>query len=128
VLYGLCIASWGIVPDALAINATRIVTGLCNGALMAARVLMVPRLLPESLQATGQVLFQAATLGFGTVMGSVVGGVAYATLGPTTFFLAAGGVAIAGAAGAWLVLAGPVGARLTGKTADPFELNEPPIP
>jgi len=58
----------GVLPFVVAINATRVVTGLCNGSLMAARVLMVPRLLPRSLQATGQVLFQAATLGFGTVM------------------------------------------------------------
>ena len=127
-LYGLCITSWGVLPYALAINATRAVTGLCNGSLMAARVLMVPRLLPQSLQATGQVLFQAATLGFGTVMGSVIGGVAYSVFGPRFFFLAAGGVAIAGGVAAWFVLAGPVGARLTGRTLDPFELNEPPVP
>jgi len=127
-LYGLCITTWGILPYAVAINATRAVTGLCNGSLMAARVLMVPRLLPQSLQATGQVLFQAATLGFGTVMGSVIGGVAYSAFGPRFFFLAAGGVAIAGGIAAWFVLAGPVGARLTGRTLDPFELNEPPVP
>ena len=127
-LYGLCITTWGILPYAVAINATRAVTGLCNGSLMAARVLMVPRLLPQSLQATGQVLFQAATLGFGTVMGSVIGGVAYSVFGPRFFFLAAGGVAIAGGVAAWFVLAGPVGARLIGRTLDPFELNEPPVP
>ena len=126
VLYGLCITSWGVLPFVVAINATRVVTGLCNGSLMAARVLMVPRLLPRSLQATGQVLFQAATLGFGTVMGSVVGGVVYGWFGPTFFFAAAGGLAVAGGFGAWFVLAGPVGARLTGRALDPFELNEPP--
>ncbi len=125
-LYGGCVMAWGILPFVVAINATRLVTGLCNGSLMAARVLMVPRLLPQSLQATGQVLFQAATLGFGSVIGSVIGGVIYGWLGPTFFFLAAGGVAIAGGIGAWFVLAGPVGARLTGRAADPFELNEPP--
>ncbi len=125
-LYGLCIASWGILPYVVAINATRVVTGLCNGSLMAARVLMVPRLLPQSLQATGQVLFQSATLGFGAVTGSVVGGVVYGSFGPTVFFAAAGGVAIAGAAWAWFVLAGPVGARLTGRAVDPFEPAEPP--
>jgi MFS family permease len=124
VLYGLCITSWGILPYVVAINATRLVTGLCNGSLMAARVLMVPRLLPQSLQATGQVLFQSATLGFGTVIGSVIGGVVYGWFGPTIFFAAAGGVAIAGGVGAWFVLAGPVGARLTGRAVDPFEPAE----
>jgi MFS family permease len=126
VLYGLCIFSWGVLPYVAVINATRVVSGLCNGSLMAARVLMVPRLLPQSLQATGQVLFQAATLGFGSVMGSVVGGVVYGSFGPTFFFVTAGGVAIAGGVGAWLVLAGPVGARLAGRSPGPFELTEPP--
>jgi MFS family permease len=128
VLYGLCITSWGILPYAVAINATRAVTGLCNGALMAARVLMVPRLLPQSLQATGQVLFQAATLGFGAVLGSMVGGVFYDAFGPRSFFLVAGGVAIAGGIASWFVLAGPVGARLTGRAPGPFELSDPPAP
>jgi MFS family permease len=127
-LYGLSVMSWGILPYALAINATRAVTGMCNGSLMAARVLMVPRLLPESLQATGQVLFQSATLGLGTVLGSVIGGVLYDSFGPTFFFLAAGGAAIVGGLAAWFVLAGPVGAPLTGESVDPFELNEPPVP
>ena len=129
VMYGLSIASWGILPNALAINATRAVTGLCNGSLMAARVLIVPRLLPASLQATGQVLFQAATLGVGTVLGSVIGGVVYGSLGPTVFFAGAGGVALAGAAGAWFVLAGPVGGRLTGLVVDePTKTAELPAP
>lgn len=128
VLYGLCIVSWGILPSALAINATRAVTGVCYGSLMTARVLIVPRLLPQSLLATGQVVFQAATIGFGTVIGSVIGGVAYAALGPTAFFAAAGAVAIVGAAGAWFVLAGDVGGRLTGLPMDPLGLAEPPIP
>ena len=129
VLYGVCVATWGILPSAVAINATRAVTGLCNGSLMAARVLMVPRLLPRSLQATGQVLFQSATMGFGTVIGSVVGGLVYGSFGPTFFFSASGAIAIVGGVGAWFVLAGPVGARLTGRTVDPFELAdlaEPP--
>jgi len=126
VLYGMCIALWGVLPSAISINATRAVTGLCNGSLMAARVLMVPRLLPQSLQATGQVMFQAATMGFGSVLGSVVGGVAYKSFGPTVFFAAAGGVAILGGIGTWLVLAGPAGARLTGRAAGPLGLAEPP--
>jgi PPP family 3-phenylpropionic acid transporter len=126
VSYGLCITSWGILPSPMAINATRFVTGLCFGSLIAARVLIVPRLLPEQLQATGQVLLQAATYGLGTVVGSVVGGVAYGWIGPTAFFAGAGVVSIVGGVATWLALAGPAGARLTGPTATPFELAELP--
>jgi MFS transporter, PPP family, 3-phenylpropionic acid transporter len=128
VLYGVCIASWGFLPSALSINATRVVTGVCNGSLMASRVLIVPRLLPQSLLATGQVVFQAATIGFGAVIGSVVGGVAYAVLGPTVFFVSAGCVAVIGGVGAWFVLAGDVGGRLTGRAVDASQLPDPPAP
>ena len=124
-LYGLCIASWGVLPFAVAINATRAVSGLCNGALMAARVLLVPRLLPRSLQATGQVLFQASSLGFGSVLGSVVGGMVYSACGPAIAFAAAGGVAIAGGVASWFVLGGAVGGNLTGTTPDERRLQDP---
>jgi len=128
VVYGLFILSWGILPYALAISATRLATGVCSGPLMAARVLIVRRLLPGSLQVTGQVLFQSATMGIGTILGSVVGGVVYASFGPTFFFLAAGAVAIAGGIAAWFFLAGPVGARLTSRGADQVDLDELTIP
>ena len=112
VLYGACVTSWGILPSAVAINATRLVTGLAFGSLTAARVLLVPRLLPEKLQTTGQVLVVGATTGLGAVLGSVVGGIAYGSIGPTAFFAGAGGVAIAGGIASWFVLSGSVGGRL----------------
>jgi PPP family 3-phenylpropionic acid transporter len=126
ILYGLCIASWGILPSVIAINATRLVTGVSFGSLTAARVLLIPRLLPDTLQATGQVLVQAASVGFGSVMGSVIGGVIYGSVGPTFFFPVASGAAIAGAIAAWFVLAGPVGARLAGRAPDPPQWGSPP--
>ena len=72
----------------------------------------MPRLLPERLQATGQVLVMAATSGLGTVLGSVVGGFAYGSIGPMGFFAAAGGVAVAGGIASWFVLGSSVGGRL----------------
>lgn len=111
VAYGLCIASWGLLPTPIAINATRIVTGLLFGALSAARVLIMARLLPAELDATGQTMLQAATFGVGTTLGSLMGGVLYGAFGPTTFFAVAGATAIAGGLGGWIVLRGSVGAR-----------------
>jgi Major Facilitator Superfamily. len=108
--YGLCIASWGVLPTPIAINATRVVTGVCFGALAAARVLIVARLLPEALQATGQAMVQAATFALGSALGGLIGGVLYGQVGPTAFFGIAGAMAIAGGLGAWVVLHGSVGA------------------
>ncbi len=119
ILYGGCIASWGMLPSAFAINATRLVTGVAFGSLTAARVLLVPRLLPEKLQTTGQVLVVASTTGLGAVLGSVIGGVAYGAVGPTAFFVGAGGVAIAGGLVSWFVLTGSVGGRLKTRSTTP---------
>ncbi len=109
--FGVCIASWAFLPSPDAINATRVFTGLCYGSFTAARVLLVARLLPASLQATGQGLVQAATVGIGTVLGTAIGGIAYGGLGATGFFLGAAAAAIIGGAGAAVVLSGAIGAR-----------------
>lgn len=112
VAYGLCIVSWGVLASPLAINATRLVTGICYGALAGARVLIVARLLPEPLQATGQAMGQAATSALGSAFGGLVAGVIYGGLGATAFFAMAGLMAVAGGLGAWTVLYGRVGAPL----------------
>ena len=112
VIYGLCIVSWGVLPTPVAINATRLLTGVSYGALFAARVLVIARLLPSELQATGQTMLGAATSGLGTALGAILGGIVYAVFGPTAYFAAAGAMAIGGGIGAWFVLHGPVGGRL----------------
>jgi MFS transporter, PPP family, 3-phenylpropionic acid transporter len=108
---GLCTLSWGVLGTPDAINATRIVTGVCFGALTAARVVLVGRLLPDELQATGQTMLQAATFGLGTALGALIGGIVYGALGPTASFTLAGALVVTGGVGAWVVLRGSVGAR-----------------
>jgi PPP family 3-phenylpropionic acid transporter len=108
--YGACVASWGILPSPITINATRLLTGLTFGTIIAARVVVVARLLPGELQATGQTMLQAATFGLGTALGAIVGGALYGAFGPTFFFAVAGAACVGGGIGAWIVLYGPVGA------------------
>jgi PPP family 3-phenylpropionic acid transporter len=119
VTYGLCIASWGVLATPVAINVTRVLTGVCFGALAGARVLVVARMLPEPLQATGQAMGQAATSALGSAFGGLFAGVVYGAFGGTAFFWFAGLLAMAGGLGAWLVLYGPVGA--------PVRADEPSI-
>ena len=111
VVYGVLIGSWGVLSTPLAIIVTRLVTGLLFGALSSARVVIIARLLPAELQATGQTMAQAASSGLGSGLGAVVGGAVYGLFGPTVFFGLAGGMAIGGGVGAWFVLHGPLGAR-----------------
>lgn len=119
VAYGLFIVSWGLLPTPMVINVTRLATGLCFGALSGARVLVVARLLPEPLQATGQAMGQSATSALGSAFGGLVAGVVYGALGAVAFFAVAGLLVIAGGLGAWAVLYGPVGA--------PVRAGEQPI-
>ena len=107
-----------MLPTPIAINVTRVVTGLCFGALAAALVLVMARLLPAALQATGQTMVQAATFGLGSAAGAIVGGVLYGAFGPTAFFAFSGVLVILGGIGTWLVLYGPVGARILTDRAD----------
>ena len=65
--------------------------------------------MPRPLQATGQGLVQAATVGIGTVLGTALGGIQYGWLGPTGFFLIAATAAIVGGLGTAVVLSGPIG-------------------
>lgn len=120
--YAVCIASWGFLPSPLAINATRMVTGLCFGMLTAGRVVMIPRLLPASLQATGQALVVGATAGVGTVVGNLLGGWEYGSLGATVCFVTSGALAIVGAAGLWLVLRGALAS-----TTENLETSRPSV-
>ena len=103
-LHGVLIAAWGILPTPDAINLTRLLTGVFFGTLLAARVLVVARLLPLELQGTGQTLVSAIAFGLGTVLGDVLGGVVYAAFGATAFFGLAGAMALAGGIGAWLIV------------------------
>jgi MFS transporter, PPP family, 3-phenylpropionic acid transporter len=118
IVYGACIESWGLLPTPIGIIATRLVTGVCFGALAAAQVLIVARLLPAALQATGQTLMQAATFAIGNAAGALLGGVLYGVVGPGAFFGIAGLLAVLGGLGAWAVLHGAVGApgQLVGDT------------
>ena len=109
--FGLCVAAWAVLDSPDAINVTRLGTGLCFGAFTASRVLLVGRLLPPNLQATGQGLLQAATVGLGAILGSALGGIGYGWLGPAGLFLCAAAAAIGGGIWAALVLSGPVGDR-----------------
>jgi PPP family 3-phenylpropionic acid transporter len=103
-LHAILIASWGILATPEAINATRLLTGLCFGSLLATRVLAIDRLLPAELQGTGQTLVTAVTFGLGAVTGSVVGGFVYSGFGPLVFFMFAGALTLAGGIGTWFAL------------------------
>lgn len=125
VVSGLVIGSWGVLPAPIAINVTRIVTGFLFGAYSSSRVVIISRLLPVELQATGQTMAQGASAGLGNALGALIGGIVYAIFGPVVFFGLMGGLVAAGGIGSWIALYGSVGARMPATVDPPVVL---PIP
>jgi MFS family permease len=115
--FALFVALWGDLPSPAAIIVTRLLTGFFYGTLMAARVLAVARLLPASIQATGQSLAQAATVGLGSVLGALIGGAIYEALGAEAFFATSAVLTCAGGVGVWFAPRGPPGGRERGGAA-----------
>jgi hypothetical protein len=70
-------------------------------------VLIVGRLVPASLQNTGQVLMQTVAMGLAPVLGNVVSGAVYSTLGPQVFFLGAAAATAFSAVIIWMTLSVP---------------------
>ncbi len=70
-------------------------------------------LLPPSLQATGQALTATTTAGLGAMAAGLIGGLAYATVGPQALFYGMALSALVAMPMGWLVLPGRVRLRLS---------------
>lgn len=91
--YSLGILTWALLADPPVMIASRFLTGFSFGGLWVACVLTMAFLLPRSLQATGQALYQTTTFGLAAIVANALGGVVYQALGPSVLFA---GAAIAG--------------------------------
>ncbi len=108
VAFGVAFLSWAVLTSPAAIVATRALTGLAYGALTVAMVLTIGQLLPRSLQATGQTLYQGTATGIAAVAGNVAGGYLYGSAGPSFLFVVCGAMCVAGGLLALVTLPGRV--------------------
>lgn len=108
VAFGVAFLSWAVLTSPAAIVATRALTGLAYGALTVAMVLTIGQLLPGSLQATGQTLYQGTATGIAAVAGNVAGGYLYGSAGPSFLFVVCGAMCVAGGLLALVTLPGRV--------------------
>lgn len=96
-LLATCLLSWVWFVDPAAIIATRAVAASCFAAMLVPLVLIVARILPSRLVATGQTLLQAACWGMAALVANVLGGLSYSAFGPAITFGGAAVFAVAGA-------------------------------
>ena len=96
VAYSAAFASWAVLMSPSAIVVTRLLTGLAFAGITYSMVLTIGQLLPGTLQATGQALYQGTASGIASAGGNVIGGVLYGSFGAPTLFLVCAGLCLAG--------------------------------
>jgi PPP family 3-phenylpropionic acid transporter len=103
-IYVVVFVGYALSAGPPAVAAFRMLFGAGFALLYASLVVVTGRLVPAHLRNTGQALMQTTSTGIGPIIGTALGGLAYAHLGASTLFLAAAGVAAVGAVVVWTAL------------------------
>jgi MFS family permease len=75
--------------------------------LFTSTVVIVGRMLPDTLYSTGNSLAATVGFGFGPILGAGLGGLVYEGLGPVVLYSGASALCVAGAIVAWFTLGLP---------------------
>lgn len=96
IAYAAAFISWAVLMSPSAIVATRLLTGLAFAGITYSMVLTIGQLLPKTLQATGQALYQGTAAGIASAAGNMIGGVLYGSLGAPGLFVICAGLCVVG--------------------------------
>lgn len=119
VVYGVGFLLWGLVDSAVVVSGLTMLEGVGFALLFTSGVVIVGRLVPPALQATGQSMVTAVGFGVAPIIGGAVAGFVYEHLGATTLYSGASVLALAGGATVWASLSAPGFRRPTEAVADP---------
>jgi MFS family permease len=108
--YATVFVAWAVITDPVAIAILKLVAGVGFALTYVGAVVLVDDLVPLRLRATGQGVAKAVVFGLAPIAGAAFGGLVYAYLGPSEFFLTAAAAAVAGGVVAWFAI--PREARL----------------
>ena len=120
---------WGLISDPTIVSLLTVFEGFGFALLFTSGVVIVGKMVPSSLYATGQSM--ASTVGFGIapIVGGVLGGYVYETFGPVTMYVGSSMLVLVGAALSWITLSTPeFGRQDGGDAAEPGEPVSPPEP
>jgi MFS transporter, PPP family, 3-phenylpropionic acid transporter len=107
VSYVLVFAIWSLTDDPLLVSLLGAIEGVGFALTYTSVVIVVGRLVPDRLQATGQAARSMIVTGLAPIVGAFGGGLVYARLGPGALFAGAAALVAAGAAIAWRTLSAP---------------------
>jgi MFS transporter, PPP family, 3-phenylpropionic acid transporter len=103
-LYALGFLLWGTIDDPTTLSLLTMLEGVAFSLLFTSSVVIVGRLVPAHLYATGAAISQVAGFGLGPILGGFTGGVAYEHLGALPTYLGASTLALLAAIVGWFVL------------------------
>ncbi len=103
-LYVVAFLLWAVLGSALAIVASRLISGTGFAGLWIASVMTIQQVMPPRLQGSGQALISITTAGVAAFLANVVGGLLYAEGGPEVLFGISALLAVAGAVVGWRYL------------------------
>jgi len=104
VAMGICSVGYAIIDTPFALAIVRSLCGVGFACTLLASVLSVRALVPASLQATGQALYQSISFGLAVAIAALVGGIIYGELGAAPLFLLSGLIMFGAIPFAWRVL------------------------
>jgi PPP family 3-phenylpropionic acid transporter len=106
VVYVVLFACWAVVSDPTAIALVASVEGVAFALVYVSQVVLVGRLVPKPVLASGQGLFSGIVRSAAPIVGSLAGGIVFGRLGAPVLFAGCAGLVALGATVVWLVLAG----------------------
>jgi PPP family 3-phenylpropionic acid transporter len=119
---------WSVADNVVVVSLLGALEGVGFALTYTSVVIIVGRLVPERLQATGQAVRLMVASGLAPILGALAGGIVFARLGPPTLFVCAAGLVVIGAAIAWAALStSPFSARTIQTGVSPLEENPPPL-
>ncbi len=114
VAYAGVFTAWALVRDPLAVSLLNIFEGGGFALLYVGGVVVVGRMVPPELRATGQSLIQMTQFGLGSVLGASIGGFVFGRLGPPALFAGGALLALVAAVVVWVTLRPPAFSRRVG--------------
>jgi MFS transporter, PPP family, 3-phenylpropionic acid transporter len=103
-VYGTGFLLWGLVEDPTILSILTFLEGIGFSLLFTSTVVIVGRMLPDSLYSTGNGLAMTVGFGFGPIIGAGLGGVVYEGVGPVVLYAGASALCVAAAVVAWFAL------------------------
>jgi PPP family 3-phenylpropionic acid transporter len=105
--YAFTFLLWGLIDDATFVSLVTVFEGIGFSLLFTSTVVVIGRMVPPSLYATGQSLATTVAFGIAPILGAGLGGYVFEVFGSLISFVGASVLAVAGGVAAWFALSDP---------------------